>query len=695
MNVSYAAKLDAIWELHVDKPAAALIEYLDPNVKLQAGAFGIVIVEFAFAKKDSRVGLRFTNPGRRQAEILWGDRSPVRRGCPLSPMQKGEKRERECVSKRGEQRFDPTSTDHSGQLSRAGSIVRRTAVTSNPLNLALTKLSRICSHDGSLQVYRAPPLADASNSACPAGTGDTWLVFFPGPGLMRGPLMRKVSLVICMLAVVSSGAGHPTPQSSTTQVRAYRSANEAGIVSELADLLSIPNVASDAVNIRRNAVKLISMMSQRGIQARLLEGAGPPSVFGELPSPGATLTVGFYAHYDGQPVDPSKWSSDPFRPILRSGPLDSGGKEIAFPGPGQRFDPESRIYARSASDDKAPIVAMLAALDALKASGVRRSVNLKFFFEGEEEAGSRHLEDVVRRNAAALQADVWICADGPVHQNRRQAIFFGVRGIVSADITVYGANRGLHSGHYGNWAPNPALGLARLLASMKDARGRILIEGFYDDVLPLGEEEKKALMEMPTLDGDLMREYGLATTDQSGRSLAELINEPSLNIDGLRSEYVGAEARTIIPSEATATVDMRLVKGNDPRRQVERLIAHIKKQGYAVVREEPDREMRLRNSLIARVTAREGYRAVRTPMSMPVAQLVIRAVEHAIGQKPVLIPTLGGSVPLWIFEEATKAPQVGVPIVNHDNNQHGANENLRLQNLWDGIEVFAAIMSMK
>jgi acetylornithine deacetylase/succinyl-diaminopimelate desuccinylase-like protein len=508
--------------------------------------------------------------------------------------------------------------------------------------------------------------------------------------------MRQISLVICTLAILLSGAGIPTRgQSTTTQVRAYRLAHESAIVTELVDLLSIPNVASDAVNIRRNAVKLVSMMSQRGIQARLLEGDGPPAVLGELPTTGATMTVGFYAHYDGQPVDPSKWASDPFKPILRSGALESAGREIAFAGPGRRFDPESRIYARSASDDKAPIVAMLVAIDALKASGITGSANLKFFFEGEEEAGSRHLEDIVRRNAGALKADVWICADGPVHQTRRQALFFGMRGIVSTDITVYGANRGLHSGHYGNWAPNPALGLARLLASMKDAKGRVLIDGFYDDVVPLGEEEKKALREMPLIDDDLMREYGLATTDQKGRSLAELINEPSLNIDGLRSEYVGAEARTIIPSEATATVDMRLVKGNDPRRQVDRLVAHIKKQGYAVVAQEPDREMRLRNPLIARVTSREGYRAVRTPMSLAVVKKVISAVEHAIGQKPVLIPTLGGSVPLWIFEDATKAPQVGVPIVNHDNNQHSANENVRLQNLWDGIEVFAAIMSMR
>ncbi|HKG23829.1 MAG TPA: peptidase dimerization domain-containing protein, partial [Blastocatellia bacterium] len=235
----------------------------------------------------------------------------------------------------------------------------------------------------------------------------------------------------------------------------------------------------------------------------------------------------------------------------------------------------------------------------------------------------------------------------------------------------------------------------KLLASMKDDAGRVLIDGFYDDAVPLGDGEKQALKEMPPVDQELMREYGLAQADGGGRSLGELINEPSLNVDGLQSEYVGREARTIIPSEATAAVDMRLVKGIDPRRQVERLVAHIKKQGYFVATDEPDRETRLKHPLVARVTSNDGYRAVRTPMNLPVAQKIIGAIEQSMGERPVLAPTLGGSVPLWIFDEATKAPQIGLPIVNHDNNQHAANENLRLKNLWDGIEIFAAIMTMR
>jgi len=502
----------------------------------------------------------------------------------------------------------------------------------------------------------------------------------------------KTGLIVVLTTQMFIIAG---AQSPVAGVRAYRSAHEAEIVAELVDLLSIPNVASDSVNIRLNAARLIEMMTRRGIQGRLLEGNGPPAIFGELITPGASRTIGFYAHYDGQPVDPSKWVTDPFKPTLRDKPIEAGGRVITFPKPGEKFDPEARLYARSASDDKSPIIAMLAALDALKASNQSLTANIKFLFDGEEEAGSPHLGDIVKRNASLLGADVWICADGPVHQTRRQQLYFGVRGIVKVDITVYGANRALHSGHYGNWSPNPAMMLAKLLAGMKDESGRVLIDGFYEGAVPLGDEERRALKEMPATDPELMREYGLAATEGGGRSLAELINEPSLNVDGLRSEDVGRQSRTIIPAEATATIDLRLVKGIEPRRQVERLIAHVKKQGYFVVNDVPDLQTRLKHPKIARIVREEGYPAVRTSMSLPIVTKVIAAVEDAIGKRPVMLPTMGGSGPLWTIDVATKAPQVGVPIVNHDNNQHSSNENLRIQNLWDGIEIFAALMTMK
>jgi acetylornithine deacetylase/succinyl-diaminopimelate desuccinylase-like protein len=509
--------------------------------------------------------------------------------------------------------------------------------------------------------------------------------------------MKRIAAALSLLAALSlNDTLLFEARAQVNEVRAYRQSREAEIIDELFEFLSIPNVASDSANIRRNAEMLQEMMRRRGIDTRLLESKGSPAVFGELKAPGASLTIGFYAHYDGQPVDATKWASEPFKPVLRERALEAGGRVIELPPRGKAFDPEWRIYARSASDDKSPIVAMLVALDALKAAGKRPSVNLKFLFDGEEEAGSPNLKEIAERNKSLLAADAWICADGPVHQTRKPLVYFGARGIVTADITVYGANRALHSGHYGNWSPNPAMMLARLLAGMKDESGRVLIEGFYDDVVPLATMEKRALADAPDTDSELMRELGLSGAEGGGRKLVELINEPSLNIDGIRSEYVGREARTIIPAEATATLDLRLVKGVDPRRQVDRLVAHIKKQGYFVTDKEPDSEMRLKHPKIARVAMREGagYRAVRTSMELAVSQKVIRAAERAAGEKIVLLPTLGGSVPLWILEDATGAPQIGVPMVNHDNNQHSSNENLRIENLWYGIELYAALMTM-
>lgn len=486
-------------------------------------------------------------------------------------------------------------------------------------------------------------------------------------------------------------------------VRSYRQANEHRILQELVELLAIPNVAADRVNIRRNADFLQQIMRKRGITTRLLEHSRPevpPAVFGELKTPGATQTIMLYCHYDGQPADSTKWiDSKPWQPVIRAASIDEGGKIIPFPKHGEKIDGNWRIYARSASDDKSPIIALLAAIDALRANNIPLTVNLKFFLEGEEEAGSPHLAEVLRAHNDLLQADVWITCDGPVHQNGQKVIFFGCRGIVSAEITLYGANRALHSGHYGNWAPNPAMMLAKLLASMKDETGRVLIEGFYDDVEPLGELEKQAIAESPDYDETLKRELGFLKAEGGGKSLNELINLPSLNVAGLSSAYVGAQARTIVPATATARIDMRLVKGNDPQRQVERLKAHIRKHGYQIVERDPDQAVRQQYSLIAKVTTSDGYKAYRTPMNLPIAQKIVAAVqsvvEAGVEGKIVRMPTLGGSGPLSIFAEVTGAPQIGIPIVNFDNNQHSENENLRLQNLWDGIEIYAALMTMK
>ena len=485
---------------------------------------------------------------------------------------------------------------------------------------------------------------------------------------------------------------------SRSAVRDYRMDNEDRIVRELSEFLAIPNVASDTPNIQKNAAHLVEMLEARGIETHLLpiEGRGPV-VFGKLIAPEATHTVIFYAHYDGQPVDPAAWTDGtPFTPVLRTDSIEAGGKRMPFPENSANhpatYKDDWRIYARSASDDKSPIVALLAALDALRAKEIPLKVNLKVIFEGEEEAGSTHLAQALELHKNLLGADLLITADGPVHQSGRPLVFFGNRGDIGLDLTVYGAVRALHSGHYGNWAPNPAMELSRLLASMKDANGRVLIDGYYDDVVPLSDLEKKTLAEMPVNDADLERELGIAKPEGAGKKLVELLQEPSLNVRGLSSAYVGEHAQNVVPDRAEASLEARLVKGEDPRKKFEQIVAFIRKQGYYVIDREPTMEERRAHALIAKVIDEGGYRASRTAMDLPVSKALIKVVQDATGGDAVIAPTLGGSVPMYIFEDVG-LPWIGVPIVNYDNHQHSSDENLRMGHLWRGIEIYAVILA--
>ena len=478
----------------------------------------------------------------------------------------------------------------------------------------------------------------------------------------------------------------------------YRQAHEREILDEFIKLLSVPNVASDKVNISRNAELIVEMMRRRGLKPRLLDagnGAAPPAIYGEWMTPGATRTLVFYAHYDGQPTDPNQWTgSRPWEPVFRSAPLEKGGQIISIPLKGH-INPEWRLYARSASDDKAGVMAILAAFDALRSMNVTLTSNIKLFFDGEEEEGSPNLKAVLIRHRDLLAADAWLICDGPVHQSGLKQVVFGVRGDTNVDITVYGAKRPLHSGHYGNWSPNPAMQLAQLLASMKNSSGRVTIEGWYDDVEPLGEAEFQAITEAPDYDEQLRSELGIARPEGGGKGLLHLINEPSLNINGLSAGDVGPLARNIIPTTSSVVLDLRMVRGNDYQRQVKRLVEHIVKQGFFVTNQDPTDYERSKHPLLAKVNQRKGgYNASRTPMNLPISLRVVEAVQWTTSNKVVRLPTSGGSLPLSIITENLATVTITVPIANYDNNQHAENENIRLQNLWDGIETYAALMTM-
>ncbi len=485
------------------------------------------------------------------------------------------------------------------------------------------------------------------------------------------------------------------------KITKYVEQNSSSLLKEYAAFVSIPNLANDTINIKKNVSFIMNLMNKNGIKniqllSPITKGA-PASIYGEVITPGAKTTLVFYAHYDGQPVNPAQWAKglEPFVPKLYSTAIDKGGELLSMPE-NNSYKPEWRLYARSSSDDKAGVFGILQAYNALMKNGITPNCNLKFFFEGEEEAGSQHLGEILEKHKELLQSDLWIMCDGPVHQSGKKQVAFGVRGDAGLDITVYGSTRPLHSGHYGNWAPNPAMMMAKLLASMKDEKGRVTIKGFYDDVLPLTVEENEALKNVPSVDEQMKKELGLMSVEMPGKSLSEAINLPSLNINGFQSGNVGKMASNQIPTYATAVLDLRLVLGNDWKKQQDKVIDHIRGQGYFVIDHEPTEEERLSHEkLIKVVSGKFGYNAQRTSMDLPIVKKVIEAVQTTTTDKLVLQPTMGGSLPLYLFEKYLNAKTISVPIANHDNNQHAENENIRLKNLFDGIETMASIMMIK
>jgi acetylornithine deacetylase/succinyl-diaminopimelate desuccinylase-like protein len=492
------------------------------------------------------------------------------------------------------------------------------------------------------------------------------------------PLKLHTLLLISLCASTLPLAAQPTPPQAA---KTYTTPRQAELLQQFTQLLSIPNIAADPIGLRKNADYLIAELQKRGAETKLLRSPGlpdsvPPVVYGELRTPGAKRTIVFYAHYDGQPITPSEWDTAPFTPVVK----DVNG--------------EPRIYARSSGDDKAAIFAQLTALSALQASHIPLKSNIRFVWEGEEEAGSPHLEKILTANRSLIGGDVWLVCDGPVDQTRQQTLIFGARGDTRLQITIYGPTRALHSGHYGNWAPNPAMRLVQLLAGMKDADGHVLIPHFYDGIEPLGPVEKKALVAAPLNDDLLRKEFALGSTDGNGKHLLDLINQPSLNINGISAGQTGAHSTNSIPTTATANLDLRLVVGITWQTQQQRVIDYIRSQGYFITRTEPTHEELLAYPKVAYIQADQGENASRTPMDLPIAADVIRAIESARGEV-ILLPTSGATVPLDAMERAAHTHTIMVPIANHDDNQHAPNENLRLQNLWDGIETMAALLAMQ
>lgn len=503
------------------------------------------------------------------------------------------------------------------------------------------------------------------------------------------------SALAALLVALAGSLWLPPAQAADLrqQVNAYRAAHEADILGQLDALTQLQSVAAHPEGLAAAADRLQSELRKRGFDTSQLSASNgsPPVVFGLYKVPGAKRTVVFYAHYDGQPVTPSKWASDPFQPVMRDGPLTPTARAVDWRHAKAPFDPEWRLFGRAVADDKASIVAFLAAFDALRAMHRTPSVNLKVLWEGEEEAGSPHLAAILRAHATQLRSDLLLIGDGPVHQSRAPTLYFGARGAIGLELTIYGPLHPLHDGHYGNWVPNPAVMAAELIASMRDSNGRILIPGFYHDVRPLTPTEKAAIARLPPVEDTLKGEFGIARTE-GNEGLTLSIMRPALNIRGISAGAVGTSARNAIPTEADISIDFRLVPDQTPqavRTEVERFLTA---GGWTLVSAAPDLHTRLTHPRIVKVLWSSGYPGLRADLGTPAAHAVIAAAQDAAGGRLALVPMMGGSVPLYLFHQILQVPVIIFPIVNHDDSQHAPNENLRLQNLWDGIDAYAAEM---
>ncbi|MCB0632623.1 MAG: M20/M25/M40 family metallo-hydrolase [Lewinella sp.] len=503
--------------------------------------------------------------------------------------------------------------------------------------------------------------------------------------------MKYLMLTICFINGLLSVAGGQTLAPAQIQTLADRHAQKT--LPELIEFLSIPNDANQPEQLEPNIEWVDKAFTGRGFQIERLPTAGIDLVLASYLHNEQLPTVLIYVQVDGQPVDPSKWQQvTPFTPTLKA--ADAGGSwevlelEKLYDQP----DPDWRVFARSASDAKGPINMFLAAWDAMREAGAEPPYNVKVIMDCEEEMGSPNLPAAVAIHREKLAADHLIILDGPPHFSNQPTLVFGARGIATVTLTTYGPRVPQHSGHYGNYAPNPALRLAQLLAGMKDENGRVTIDGWYDGI-SISESAKTALEQVPDDAAAINHKLGIVEPDAVGASLQESLQYPSLNIRGLSSGWVGSEVRTIVPAEAIAELDIRLVKESDAEKLVGLLKNYISAQGYYVLNGKPSEGDRTSFPRLISFDYTVSYAAFRTEMDSPTGHWLEKALIHTFGRSPVKIRTHGGSVPISPFVQTLGVPAVLVPLVNPDNNQHSPNENLRIGNYFSGVRTCLGILT--
>ena len=498
------------------------------------------------------------------------------------------------------------------------------------------------------------------------------------------------------LMLVISFSIHPlwTQSLSPQQIEKLAKKHAENTIQEYLDFLRIPNNAFEKNTMDANMGWAEAALQKRGFRTQRLPTGGLDWVLAERNFPNAKKTVLFYMHIDGQAVDPNKWDQpSPYEPVLKTISAESSDwTKLSMNQLTGSWNPDWRIFARSSADAKGPVVMFLAAMDAIKEVETTPNYNIKVILDSEEEQSTPHLNESVLRHKEILYADHLVILDGPMHLSGQPTLVFGARGIASLRITTYGPRTPQHSGHYGNYVPNPALRLAQLLGTMKDEEGRVIINGFYDGI-ELDEATQKTLANVPDDQEAIRQKIGIGSTDKVGNNLQESLQYPSLNIRGMAAGWVGSKVRTIIPSAAVAHLDIRLVKESNPEKLIELVKQHILDQGYQILDFEPTEEERLAYPKLASFAGKAAYPAFRTDMDSKIGIWLSDALNYTFEHPPIKIRTLGGSVPISPFVNILEVPGVILPLVNADNNQHSPNENLRLGNYVNGVRSLIGVLN--
>lgn len=462
----------------------------------------------------------------------------------------------------------------------------------------------------------------------------------------------------------------------------------------LKELLSIPNDASYHEEIESNVRWCEQSFQKRSFTTQRIETSTVPLLLAERKYKKAKKTVLIYLQIDGQPVDSSRWFQEsPYIPALKAKNAADDWVEIDW-NQIENYQDEWRVFARSASDAKGPVAMFLTALDALDSEDFAPNFNIKVIMDFEEELGSPRLPEAVNQNKELLAADMLVIFDGPRHITNKPTLTFGARGIATIELTTYGPIVPQHSGHFGNYVPNPALRLSQLLASMKDDEGRVVIPGYYDGIT-ISPEVAAILMAVPDDEAQIQDRLELGSVDKVGSYYQESIQYPSLNIRGMQSGWIDQKVRTIIPGWARAEIDVRLVIESDPERLIGSIKHHIEGQGYFVTDHVPSKEERTSHEKVASFTYEINYQSFRTDFNSEVGVWLKSAINRGFGEDPIMIRMSGGSIPISPFVNTLGIPAVTVPTVNRDNNQHSPNENLRLGNYRDGVRTMIAILTEK